>query len=149
MLLGDQVGNPKSLILHLFNQTELTLSFLTLCSTSPHFGIQNLSQLCTFDLVDFNFFFTDLNKFINTFLEILLPPFVFFFDITRSRCSRCLRSLSAFSSTSICSLVSRLMLPSTFGSIVMVSGGNFSINLWTRASRYCLRVAKGLFSKLS
>jgi hypothetical protein len=149
MVSSYQIGDSQSLLLHLLNQTELSLSLLALCPARPHLGIENFRQLCPFDLINFYFSFTDLSRYTNTFLEILLPPFAFFFDITRSRCSLCFLSFYAFSYTSVCSLVSRLMPPNTFGSIVIVYGGNFYINLCTSVSRYCLRVAKGLFSKLS
>jgi hypothetical protein len=81
-VLGYQVRHPQPLILHLLNQTQLPLPLLTLRTSRPHLCVQHLSQLRTFNLVHLNFLFTNLNKHLVTFLEILLPPLAFFFDTT-------------------------------------------------------------------
>lgn len=76
-------------------------------------------------------------------------PLIFFFFSLFSKSSLSAFSwISRYSSWSTSRFVLS-MLPSTFGSIVIVSGGSLSSSLCTRASFFCFLVSKGLLSKVS
>ena len=144
-----QVGHSQPFALHPLNQGHFARPFVSLCPFGPQSAIDHFRQLLPSDFVQLNVLSVQLNNPIRTFFDILFLPFVFFFASTFSICSLRFLSSSAFSSASICSLLSRLIPPNTFGSIVIVSAGSFSSSLCTKASLFCFFVSKGLFSNES